>query len=867
MFNGLGGIEAVFTTYLKFKAIDELTAPMKTMQNEVVKSSSQMAKELNKTADALKNISQTAKEALPPIVLLKEKMAGVVNESKKLINAGKKLSMIGTGILAGASPFVYTAVEFQKGMAEVSTLVNVSFNQFKEKYQSQLLQISTSLGQDTQDVIKAFYDAISAGFSPDKALGLITQAGKAAIAGVSDIATANDTLITVLNNWKGLSLNKASDLIFKTIKYGKTTFNEIASSIGDVAPVLSSVGVSFDEFSAIIAAATAKGLKTGSAMTSLREVVQSLVFPTNQAQQAFKALGITVDRQVLQQKGLVGTLTEIINAMKRQGLTASQIDQYLSNIFGSVEAKKIVMQFMADPTGFKQMADKFKTTNNETQKAFEKMSKTASFQLSVLMQNVKAFSITVGTVLLPAFSWIVEKINAGISAVNNFIEKHKTLAKVLILPAAALGGLLAVLGVLISVLGLIGLGVVKGITAFIDLKNEITALKGAFTGLAAKLNEIRLQIGLTNLSIKQLALGFYRLTIASLRFAFSPVGLALMALGLAFYAVYSNLDILKQGFKNVFGYLSTIYANYIEPFIEGFKIGLVHLQGAFEPIRNALQPVVDAFKRLFSVIFGGFEKATFSNERFLSAVEVGAAVGKTLAYVIKGAFWLISIPLKLVSEGIGLVVNGLAYLIEKVRAVYSWFKKLFTETFTDISINWKKVLKAFLWINPITMPFMVLRKLISSLNLYEVGINLIKGLISGLKAGFSEAVNTIKNIGHGIVNKFKALFGINSPSRLFMGFGQFLMQGLHLGILKDLPLVEGVFKKITEFTGMSSKPVNVFEKTLKKENINAKPSSKPPILHIGKILINYAGTGDIKEDSKAIADEVILKLEDFLQRA
>jgi len=216
----LNSLESMFNVYLKFQALDELTKPIRNIQNEAVKTAktfksventvkstqnkvsnslSNTAKELEKTTKAVKDLSETSKKAIPDVIKLKVALNDLAKESKKLTDIGKKLTLIGSGIVGATTPFVYTAVEFQKGMAEISTLVDMSFNEFQEKYQSKLLEISRQLGQDTSDVVKAFYDAISSGFSPDEALGLITQAGKAAIAGVSDIATANDTLITVLN--------------------------------------------------------------------------------------------------------------------------------------------------------------------------------------------------------------------------------------------------------------------------------------------------------------------------------------------------------------------------------------------------------------------------------------------------------------------------------------------------------------------------------------------------------------------------------------------------------------------------------------------------------------------------------------------
>ena len=897
MLEAFSGLQA----FVKLSVLDELSKPLQDAEKIVEKFSNKAYKELNKVEKAFIKVAEA---------------------SNKLYSMGKKLAISGGAIVGSTIPFVWQATDFQRGIAEVSTLVNEDLETFQKKYQSKLLSISRTLGQDTNDVIKAFYDAISAGFDPTKALGLIEQAGKAAIAGVSDIATANDTLITVLNNWKGLSLDKASDLIFKTIKFGKTTFNEIASSIGDVAPVLSSVGVSFNEFSAIIATATAKGLKTGSAMTSLREVVQSLVFPTNQAQEAFQKLGLTINRQTLQQKGVVGTIVEIVNAMKRQGMSIAQIDQMISQIFGSVEAKKIVMQIMADPTAFQNSVKNFQTTNNETQKAFEKMSQTASFQLSVLMQNIKAFAISVGTILIPPFTFLISKINAGISAITGFISAHQTLAKVIILPAVAIGGLLLVIGLAVSMLGLLGLAVVKGILSFVEFKNSISALKASLKELPAHLKVIRSQILLTNLSVKGLTVSFYRLLLASLRFAFSPVGLGLIALSLAIYGIMSNLDSLKAGFNNSFGYLKTIYTNYIEPFIEGFKIGLIHLSGAFKPIEEALKPVKEAFAYLFRTIFSGFKQAVFSNEGFLDSVEAGVAVGKMFAFVIKGALETIAFFIKPVATAIAIVIRVIAWVIGKIKSIWEAIPepikkialliaplaipflgfirviklamlpiKLLISLFTGlkgkitaVAFTVSLISQAFkLVYNEVAEIWKSIVNFLSSFNLFEIGKNIIKGLIGGLKQGFTEAIETIKGIGTGIIGKFKNLLGINSPSRVFEGFGINILQGLKVGILGNLQIAKeslSIFEKlipqdiklkVSSFVGNlfpneNPNKTSIIPKIERPVNKNISNSSSSKVINIPKIIIHYSGDKTPENVGKEVANEVILSLEEFLER-
>lgn len=62
------------------------------------------------------------------------------------------------------------------------------------------------------------------------------------------------------------------------------------------------------------------------------------------------------------------------------------------------------------------------------------------------------------------------------------------------------------------------------------------------------------------------------------------------------------------------------------------------------------------------------------------------------------------------------------------------------------------------------------------------GGNIVDGLINGIKNKFTEAKDTIIEFGQNIKGWFTDTLGIQSPSRIFMGFGDNIVQGAALGI-------------------------------------------------------------------------------------
>lgn len=69
--------------------------------------------------------------------------------------------------------------------------------------------------------------------------------------------------------------------------------------------------------------------------------------------------------------------------------------------------------------------------------------------------------------------------------------------------------------------------------------------------------------------------------------------------------------------------------------------------------------------------------------------------------------------------------------------------------------------------------------------LYQVGRDMVQGLINGIKSMAMAPVNAVKGIAGGIKHEFTSGFGIFSPSRVMKQYGMFIVQGLAIGITKN----------------------------------------------------------------------------------
>lgn len=67
----------------------------------------------------------------------------------------------------------------------------------------------------------------------------------------------------------------------------------------------------------------------------------------------------------------------------------------------------------------------------------------------------------------------------------------------------------------------------------------------------------------------------------------------------------------------------------------------------------------------------------------------------------------------------------------------------------------------------------------------SAGLDLMRGLVQGIMNGMKWVVNAAKNVAQSAFNAAKSALGIHSPSRVFRGIGQYVSQGLGMGILAD----------------------------------------------------------------------------------
>ena len=678
----------------------------------------------------------------------------------KLAGAGKKIG-VGLGAAAGGAAAlgaasVSAAIDFEKSMGEVFTLMPGISGGAMDEMAAQVGKFSKEFGVLPEEVVPALYSALSAGVPADNVFEYMETATKLATGGVTDLDTAVDGLSSVVNAYGSeiITSAEASDIMFTAVRFGKTTVDELATNISKVTPIASALGVGFDEVGASLAVLTASGVPTAEAATQMKGAMAELGKAGSVADKAFKAVNRGGSFTDFIADG--GSLVEALVKMKVGGEIT---DKSVIDMFGSIEAGSAVLSLTKNGgLAMVEVMDEMNDSAGATDKAFDVMSETTGFKINQLKATFKVLAIQIGTKLLPIVlklvDYVQKKLIPALSKAWAFIKK-KVIPVIKQLWKEHLEPLYK------KVLKKVVDGFDKLTKGGKDMR-PIMAAVAAVAGLAA------------------IALGAFALSMIA---AAAPVilvvaGVAALAAGVMY--AWNNFE----GFRTVVQNVIAWFMNDALPKLKEFGAQLVVLfMAAFE----AAKAVVETVLKVILKIWDGWGKDAI--EMVQSVFDRVVAVFKNLFNVALGWFELIKSVLtgnwsetweaikKIVSNSIAGLLNILSGLWELIEGALSLVRTVIAAAFTlawnaaktAVSAGWEEVKKVFnkvaTWITNLGSSF------------WNAGKSIGGKVISGIKSGLSAAGGMVGDLFTGLKNKLVdavnwAIGKMNDaiPDKLSMGF-------------------------------------------------------------------------------------------------
>lgn len=298
---------------------------------------------------------------------------------------------------------VSSASKFETQMANVSTMVTRNVQPTMDKFSKTILQMSKDFGEGTDTLSKGLYDILSAGIDTSQAIDVLEVSVRAARAGLTDTGVAADAITTILNafSMEAEDAGHIADVLFQTVLRGKTTFDQLAPAIGQIATIAAQGGVTLEEMAASLAVMTRAGVQTDQAVTALKGVVLAFLKPSEEMAAMF-------GENALQAQGLGKIMSQLAD------LPADVLARLFPNVRGLLGAMTVAKEFTGEVEIFHQALQ----DGSPMLDAYEKQTQTFDFQWQRLLKTFEAVSIEMGQQLLPL-------MKKGVMDLITWIDKNK----------------------------------------------------------------------------------------------------------------------------------------------------------------------------------------------------------------------------------------------------------------------------------------------------------------------------------------------------------------------------------------------------------------------------------------------------------
>lgn len=468
-------------------ATGEVTEEQKALEREIIETE----KSLESLEGEMKNFGAVGKQQAESVA---QSMAQV---GEKVQAAGQKVSAVGDALTASVSAPIAAAgvgalkasLSYEDALAKLSTIADTSQVPMEE-LSNQILELSKVSGISAETLANNVYDAISAGQQTADAVNFVSKATALARAGFTSTDSALDILTTSLNAY-GLAaedVTRVSDVLINTQNLGKTTVDQLASSMGKVIPTAKANGVEIEDLAGVYAVMTANGIATAETTTYFNSMLNELGKSGSTAANAFAAGTEHIKEGGLTMKEAMEMgweLTDVLSVLDEQ---AAESGTTISNMFGSAEAGKAAAVLWDNGAKLNDAVEAMGQSAGATETAYGKLN-TTSFEIEKTINELKVTLLEIGDVLkaelMPVFEKVVKKIKELTGYISGMsVEEKEQMIKIAGI-VAAIGPLLSVGGRLISGIGTVMTMAPKIGTALTALTGPVGIVIAAIAALAA----------------------------------------------------------------------------------------------------------------------------------------------------------------------------------------------------------------------------------------------------------------------------------------------------------------------------------------------------------------------------------------------
>lgn len=769
----------------------ELWASINLETNGFEQSLNNAKKSFNSFSDSIKNISKSIKEN--PLTKGFEAVESVGKKAADGITAAVKGFAVASTAVAGfGTAAVKSGMEFDATMSQVSAISGATGNDFSA-LRNKALEMGASTKFSASEAAEALTYMGMAGWKTQDMLDGISGIMNLAAASGEDLASTSDIVTDALTAF-GMSASESghfADILAAASSNANTNVGMMGDTFKYVAPIAGAMGYSAEDAAVAIGLMANSGIKATQAGTALRSIITRMAKPTKESATAMEALGISITDS----NGEMLSLGEIMVALRSgfSGLTENQKASYAAMLGGQEAMSGLLAIANASEEDFNKLTVAINNCNGAAENMAATMMDNLQGDLTLLGSAFESLQIAISDSLTPTLR---EFAQFGQKAMANLLEGFQ---------GNGVTGFMSALSGIVT----------DGVTMLAGKAPEFASVTLQFVeALANGFLGARMEIGMAAINIFDALIDGFDSWISTNAGELIAAGNQIIAIiGSAFLEaggiIRENIGqfvpLIARGFLDYHDLLFSVGMDILGAIGQGIVDSKEQIQTymstAIDEMVYAIQynapMIIEGGLALLEALVGSIlDNASMVAETAVEIVShLASGIGESAPNLIPAA---VEAVLKFAEgltnpQSLNSLIDGALGLIEGIVEGLIKSIPLLIEYAPEIVAN-------------------LASGIISALpQMLEIGGQLLMGLLEGLGQAIVSIPAAIAKVVTAIVDGFKALFGIHSPSTVMAEIGINLVAGLLQGI-------SNTWRSITDFlssawsgvTGIFSNALSVF---------------------------------------------------------
>lgn len=664
-------------------------------------------------------------------------------------------------------------LELQKGSVELEKLRNQAISEGGRSAFSAL------------EAAQAQYELGAAGLSVQQVYDSLAGTLDLAAAGQIDVARAAEIAGGVMNGF-GLQadqMQRLGDVMVATSNKTAVGVEDIGEAMKVAAPIAKLYGATIEQTNAMIGILGNNQIKGSDAGTGIKAIMSRLATQPKAAAKALDAINFNP----VNKDGTMKDIDEVFNEIRirTKDLSTDEQLQIFTGIGGLEHGSKLAALVAStgvldENTG--KVVNKFKELEDSLENSNGLAKQVADIQMDNLYGDIDqlkgawdSLSIALGGeggVMNAGLRALAQNLTDIIGRITAWVQANPELVKTIASLALKFIKInMAIWAVKYSAALMFGtfFGMIASFIKFGAAMMLFNAVAGRFGfGFLARLKLISKGVLLLGRVFAQTFWFLARNSIPFLITAIGQLGIALLTtpIGWAIMAIAVAALLIIKYWQPIKAFFAGIWAGFMQgiaPLLSTLSSLGSMLSTIFAPLRPVLDMIIGGIMWLGSALMSLIAPFVATDAQLATATSYGSQFGFVLGTIVS-----------LIGQVVAGLVGALALGLQTIGTAIGTFAGMIV-VYGGMAISYVAALPsrfmAFLAGLPAQMAAM--------------GGQIMDGLKNGIMAKANAVVEGIQSVASRVKSAFTGMMGIHSPSRVFAGYGDYMMQGLNNGLLKN----------------------------------------------------------------------------------